>query len=184
MRYSLLVAAAAVVASAAPASAASIGGGGCATDLTFTSGSFLISCYGRQDKNTLSNSDNAEINTALTALGYAGPAIVYDSVPNALKVDTNSATSVNFPGILNGIAFVGIHYGNGNGGPGNSTTFYKINAVNLDVIGLNLNASSTATLFAVQAPAVPEPATWAMMIAGFGLVGGAMRRRRTGVAFA
>lgn len=27
---------------------------------------------------------------------------------------------------------------------------------------------------------VPEPATWAMMIAGFGLVGGTMRRRRTG----
>lgn len=27
--------------------------------------------------------------------------------------------------------------------------------------------------------AVPEPATWAMMIAGFGLVGGAMRRRST-----
>ncbi len=32
--------------------------------------------------------------------------------------------------------------------------------------------------------AVPEPATWAMMIAGFGLVGGAMRRRKTAVAFA
>ncbi|MCG2842534.1 PEPxxWA-CTERM sorting domain-containing protein [Sandaracinobacter sp. RS1-74] len=29
---------------------------------------------------------------------------------------------------------------------------------------------------------VPEPATWAMMIAGFGLVGGAMRRRRTAIA--
>ncbi|NJC34910.1 hypothetical protein GGR88_002424 [Sphingomonas jejuensis] len=27
--------------------------------------------------------------------------------------------------------------------------------------------------------AVPEPATWAMMIGGFGLVGGAMRRRRS-----
>ena len=27
-------------------------------------------------------------------------------------------------------------------------------------------------------PAVPEPATWAFMIAGFGLVGAAMRRRR------
>ena len=29
---------------------------------------------------------------------------------------------------------------------------------------------------------VPEPATWAMMIAGFGLVGTMMRRRRTAVA--
>jgi hypothetical protein len=29
---------------------------------------------------------------------------------------------------------------------------------------------------------VPEPATWAMMIAGFGLVGAAMRRRRPAVA--
>jgi hypothetical protein len=28
-------------------------------------------------------------------------------------------------------------------------------------------------------PGVPEPASWAMMIAGFGLVGAAMRRRRT-----
>lgn len=33
----------------------------------------------------------------------------------------------------------------------------------------------------IDPPVVPEPATWAMMIAGFGLVGAAMRRR-TGVA--
>lgn len=26
--------------------------------------------------------------------------------------------------------------------------------------------------------AIPEPASWALMIAGFGLVGGALRRRR------
>jgi PEP-CTERM motif len=33
--------------------------------------------------------------------------------------------------------------------------------------------------------AVPEPATWAMMIGGFGMIGGALRyrRRRTRVAF-
>ena len=29
----------------------------------------------------------------------------------------------------------------------------------------------------VVVPSVPEPATWAMMITGFGLVGGVMRRR-------
>jgi hypothetical protein len=35
--------------------------------------------------------------------------------------------------------------------------------------------------FEAAAPAVPEPATWAMMIGGLGLVGAAARRRR--VAF-
>jgi len=33
-------------------------------------------------------------------------------------------------------------------------------------------------------PAVPEPATWAMLIAGFGLVGSAARRRRNTLALA
>lgn len=37
------------------------------------------------------------------------------------------------------------------------------------------NASYSGTL---AFTAVPEPATWAMMVGGFGLVGGAMRRRR------
>ena len=39
---------------------------------------------------------------------------------------------------------------------------------------LNFRVSGTTT-----GAAVPEPATWAMMIAGFGLVGGTLRRRRT-----
>jgi len=34
------------------------------------------------------------------------------------------------------------------------------------------------------AAAVPEPASWMMMIGGFGLMGAAMRRRKTSVAFA
>ena len=36
----------------------------------------------------------------------------------------------------------------------------------------------------VTPAAVPEPASWAMMIGGLGLVGGAMRRRKTAIAFA
>jgi choice-of-anchor C domain-containing protein len=36
----------------------------------------------------------------------------------------------------------------------------------------------------VSIAAVPEPATWMMLILGFGLIGGAMRRRRQHVAFA
>jgi len=34
------------------------------------------------------------------------------------------------------------------------------------------------------AGAVPEPATWAMMIGGFAIAGGALRRRKTAVSFA
>ena len=38
--------------------------------------------------------------------------------------------------------------------------------------------------FPVDTPAVPEPATWALMIVGFGFVGGALRRRAAKVTFA
>jgi hypothetical protein len=36
---------------------------------------------------------------------------------------------------------------------------------------------ATVSITRVESP-VPEPATWAMMIGGFGLIGGALRRRR------
>ncbi|QTD57022.1 PEPxxWA-CTERM sorting domain-containing protein [Parasphingorhabdus cellanae] len=47
-------------------------------------------------------------------------------------------------------------------------------------LDLNFRASSPGDFVRVLtvATAVPEPASWAMMIGGFGLVGGAMRRRR------
>lgn len=34
------------------------------------------------------------------------------------------------------------------------------------------------------APSVPEPASWAMLVGGFGLIGGVMRARRSNLAFA
>jgi len=46
----------------------------------------------------------------------------------------------------------------------------------------NFNVSGSGTFAAANA--VPEPASWAMMLGGFGLVGGALRsRRKTVVAF-
>ncbi len=50
---------------------------------------------------------------------------------------------------------------------------YSFNGISRN--GRSFNGSLT---YAVNA-AVPEPATWAMMIVGFGLVGGAMRRRHS-----
>ena len=48
---------------------------------------------------------------------------------------------------------------------------------NLSVDALTYGARSTGSIYSQFAVAVPETATWGMMILGFGLMGGAMRRR-------
>jgi hypothetical protein len=48
----------------------------------------------------------------------------------------------------------------------------------------NLLADTAVYRISFSSTTVPEPATWALMIAGFGLVGGAVRRQRTSVVAA
>ena len=51
--------------------------------------------------------------------------------------------------------------------------------------GLNrLGVADNFTFDGVTGAPVPEPASWALMIAGFGLAGAAARRRRTNLAYA
>ena len=130
------------------------------------------------DGNVLSNSptDRALQVSALNNLGYA----FNSSTFNSLEKIAVSGTSVNFATPLNGVTIVGIHFGNGSA-IGNTTAFYKFNAgTNLDSFTLNLTSSSGAVLYSTQAvTSVPEPATWALMIGGFGLAGGMLRRRST-----
>lgn len=47
---------------------------------------------------------------------------------------------------------------------------------------LSLNQANVTVAAAGTAGAVPEPASWAMMVIGFGAMGGALRRRRASVA--
>lgn len=100
-------------------------------------------------------------------------------------------------GPLSGLTWVAVHYGAGQGGPGvgirgGVTAFYKFDAgALLNSFGINYPGSnggedgviSSVAIYKTGIPedVVPEPATWAMLIAGFGVVGAAMRRRR-GVA--
>ena len=48
----------------------------------------------------------------------------------------------------------------------------------------NADCAFTRRVLAAPTPAVPEPSTWMMMIAGFGAVGASVRRRRAVVTFA
>jgi hypothetical protein len=51
-------------------------------------------------------------------------------------------------------------------------------------VGLdNLRFQTRAITSLPNVPAVPEPATWAMMLTGFGLMGGVMRRRSVRTRF-
>lgn len=80
--------------------------------------------------------------------------------------------------------FLGIHAG----APGNFnrdeiywvSTAYNATAAGVESSGGTFdNWSGNGTEHAFYLNAVPEPASWAMMITGFGLVGAAMRRRTT-----
>ncbi len=50
--------------------------------------------------------------------------------------------------------------------------------------GFDQHADVTATFTQTVTGGVPEPASWALMIGGFGMAGAALRRRRTAVAAA
>ena len=84
----------------------------------------------------------------------------------------------------------GSYYGNPNGGGngGEKYAFFNFNSdVKFDHINLVENGGGGFELDNVtfgNTGAVPEPATWAMMIAGFGMIGFALRRRIGRIGYA
>jgi len=172
MRYLALAlagAAASVLAAPAFATACSL------TDITPTA----IACSGGFAGNVLDASppDVITQQTALAALGFTWDGTHFGDFP---KLDgLGGATNIDFPGLLNGITIFGIHVGGKGGG---QTTFYKFNAgTDLDVFTLHLPSSSDAVLYMTgdrTPPPIPETASWALMLCGFGAIGGVMRARR------
>lgn len=78
---------------------------------------------------------------------------------------------------LHSDATLQMHIGAGNGGAG-FDDFSHTAGITFDLpSGLSFTSASGVFLTRSDTPAVPEPATWATMIAGFALLGGAMRRR-------
>lgn len=67
---------------------------------------------------------------------------------------------------------------------GTSSIITGLDLAAFDAMGWNLsfdvlaNPNYSLSTQQIAAAAVPEPATWAMMIVGFGMAGGALRRRR------
>jgi len=128
------------------------------------------------------------INTLLTNAVSQGPGytppylgVDYDTVLGALA-NLNGTATLNF-GLLNlsGLTILGAHFGNNiESDPNNITAFWLLDLGNTTTHTITLSngqGSSNAQIFATGGtPPVPEPATWAMMLIGFGGMGMAMRR--------
>lgn len=147
--------------------------------ITFT-GIAASGCAGGFEKNLLKGSLSLAGLAALQSLGYVGDGSFVQ------KLEELKGNSINFSRPLVGTTFVGIHYGGAGVKGDNATSFFRFDAgagAGVDSFDFNRNGLSNAVLFQTGAvSAVPEPDTWAMMLIGFGAVGGAMRRRSQKVA--
>ena len=89
---------------------------------------------------------------------------------------------LSFGQTLFGLTIIGAHFGNVAGAAGNVSVFwlFDFGTEGADFITLdNTQGFSNAVLYTTgNPPAVPEPATWAMMLLGFGAAGTAIRRNR------
>ncbi|WP_174274345.1 PEPxxWA-CTERM sorting domain-containing protein [Sphingomonas bacterium] len=140
---------------------------------------------------TLSTSKNSVGNLSANAASNLGndAATFYVGVPSV----SSSGSWVSFAGTpftynpLLGDLLVQITHPNGNDqlySSYNSNTneqrdFVLFGNAYVENPGYEIN-----TKFEVSAAAVPEPASWAMMVGGFGLMGAAMRRKKAAVSFA
>ena len=109
--------------------------------------------------------------------------IDYSKVLGAIE-NLNGSATLNFGSLnLTGLTIVGAHFGNSlDSNANNVTAFWLVDLGNTVTHSLTLKdgaGSSNAQIFATGVQgAVPEPATWAMMMLGFGAMGASIRRSR------
>lgn len=179
LKYGLFVSVAAFGSFASPAFAADPPLLPCEVGITLNA----ISCATASGNlNNNSPTDNAARAALWTSIG--GGAIGQSLWTEKLEFEDDElgvGGTFSFATPLSGISFLAIHWGGGSskdGGPGNATVFYKLDAgPGLTSITANFRGISNAALYSTAAPAVPEPATWMFMLLGMAGIGFTMRRR-------
>ena len=149
-------------------------------------------CRGFFDKSQLSEGNSDQLLVQETAieqlLGISIPDGTYGP-EDFVKVEGPSGDmSFDFAEALLGPVVIGFHFGGANGqanNVGNATGFFLFDFkqptwnLTTDIPGFSAYIYYNPN---TPPPSVPEPATWAMMLMGFGAAGTAMRRRRKAIA--
>jgi hypothetical protein len=137
---------------------------------------------------------NEGVDPDITALAYTSSVFGADATTTQLYgIDTAQNVLVrqaNSAGTLTTVGALGIDFGSRDsfdilGSEAIAVDGRSFYSVDLQSGALTLLGTADRSIYGLAfAAAVPEPSSWAMMIAGFGLVGAAFRRRSARVAFA
>jgi len=144
-------------------------------------------CQGFFDKNVLSNGGTDPDTQEAAVEALLGTDIINFDFNDYPKQDA----VIDFAGNFFGDVVLGLHFGAANGqannvGGNGATAFFLFHlAIPADSITTSIPGLSGVVLYAnggepppPPPPTVPEPATWAMMLLGFGGIGYALRSRR------
>ena len=144
-----------------------------------------IACAGYYSGNLLNGSDE-DIANQQAAIDSLPGDFQFDGDWGALAGNTiltlTNGNQLNFGETMFGLTIIGAHFGNVAGDAGNVSVFwlFDFGTEGADFVTLDDPTGwSNATLYTTGTPpGVPEPATWAMMLFGFGAAGTALRRSR------
>jgi len=144
-----------------------------------------IACAGYYSGNLL-NGSAEDIANQQAAIDSLPGDFQFDGDWGALAGNTilslTNGNQLNFGETMFGLTIIGAHFGNVSGPAGNVSVFwlFDFGTEGADFVTLDDPTGwSNATLYTTGSPpGVPEPATWAMMLFGFGAAGTALRRSR------
>ena len=141
-----------------------------------------LACAGAFAGNLNNNARIGDLNAALDVLagGNFADVLWADLDPTKAIFSSGSGTRLNFAQTLFGEQILSLHFGNAGSGLGDHTILYLFDfgQTGADSVLLEQRGWSNAVLI-TPTGAIPEPATWAMMLIGFGGIGASLRRRRS-----